>query len=149
MDEEQPIRVFVYGTLKPGGHYWDRFCEGKVVASEPAKAKGRLYHLPLGYPGMVIDESSWAMGYILTLKDEIALVGFDYLEGYDEERPPEENDYDRPMIEVFSPEGDSLGMAWTYTMTPERITEHRGKLVESGDWVAPFKGASAQPWPSA
>ena len=24
------LTVFVYGTLKPGGHYWPEFCEGKV-----------------------------------------------------------------------------------------------------------------------
>lgn len=146
MTDAQPIRVFVYGTLKPGGYYWPRFCEGKVDAWEPAKARGRIYHLPLGYPGMILDESAWAMGFVLTLKDDAALAGFDYLEGYDAERPPEENDYDRPLIEVFTPEGEPLGMAWTYTMSPERIAEHRGKLVENGNWVAPPPRNSASPF---
>lgn len=136
MDDKAPIRVFVYGTLKPGGYYWPRFCEGKVIAYEPAKARGRLYHLPLGYPGMLLDPSQWAQGYLLTLADDAALAGFDYLEGYEVDRDPEENDYERPWIEVFSPEGDPLGMAWTYVMTSQRITEHRGVLVEDGNWQA-------------
>lgn len=95
---------------------------------------------------MVLDKQSWAKGCLLTLKDEAALAGFDHLEGYNPEGPPEENDYERPWIEVFSLEGDSLGQAWAYVMSEERIEEHRGKRVENGEWVSPPKPGSASPW---
>lgn len=47
------LRVFVYGTLKRGHRNHDRYCVG-VVAVEPACLAGRLYHLPQGYPMLVI-----------------------------------------------------------------------------------------------
>jgi gamma-glutamylcyclotransferase (GGCT)/AIG2-like uncharacterized protein YtfP len=47
------IDVFVYGTLRPGGRYHDRYCRG-VVAIEPATARGRLEHLPAGYPMVTV-----------------------------------------------------------------------------------------------
>ena len=49
---EAVYKVFVYGTLKPGGHYWPQFCEGKVSEVLPAKVQGKLYDLHVGYPGV-------------------------------------------------------------------------------------------------
>lgn len=47
------IDVFVYGTLRPGGRYHDRFCRG-LVRAEPASARGTLERLPAGYPRMIV-----------------------------------------------------------------------------------------------
>jgi gamma-glutamylcyclotransferase (GGCT)/AIG2-like uncharacterized protein YtfP len=43
------IDVFVYGTLRPGGCFHERYCAG-VAAIEPAIVRGRIAHLPAGYP---------------------------------------------------------------------------------------------------
>ena len=43
------VSIFVYGTLRPGGPNHDRYCRG-VVAIEPAIVRGRIEHLPAGYP---------------------------------------------------------------------------------------------------
>ena len=43
------IDVFVYGTLRPGGPNHDRYCRD-VAAIEPATVRGRIEHLPAGYP---------------------------------------------------------------------------------------------------
>ncbi len=43
------VSIFVYGTLRPGGPNHERYCRG-VVAIEPAKVRGRIEHLPAGYP---------------------------------------------------------------------------------------------------
>ncbi|MBN2162869.1 MAG: gamma-glutamylcyclotransferase [Pontiellaceae bacterium] len=51
MNTDQPLRIFVYGTLKRG--YWnhDRFCS-QAVSIEPATTWGRLFHLPAGFPAL-------------------------------------------------------------------------------------------------
>lgn len=47
------IDVFVYGTLRPGGRFHDRFCRG-LVRAEPASARGTVERLPAGYPRMIV-----------------------------------------------------------------------------------------------
>ncbi|MFO8027172.1 MAG: gamma-glutamylcyclotransferase family protein [Opitutales bacterium] len=54
------LSVFVYGTLKPGGRYWPEFCEGKVGEPIPAKIRGALYDLHVGYPGLWLGEPNFA-----------------------------------------------------------------------------------------
>jgi gamma-glutamylcyclotransferase (GGCT)/AIG2-like uncharacterized protein YtfP len=51
------IRLFVYGTLKRGGWNHDRFCHS-AIKIETATVWGRLFHLPAGFPALVIHESS-------------------------------------------------------------------------------------------
>ena len=50
------LRIFVYGTLKRGCKNHDRYCRG-YRSAEPATVLGRLYHLPPGYPTLVVPES--------------------------------------------------------------------------------------------
>lgn len=136
----QPIRVFVYGTLKPGGYYWNRFCEGKVTETVEAKVRGELYHLSLGYPAMARisqNNASWSRGYVLTLKNQNALDGFDYLEGYTAGRSPKENEYQRIQVEAFTLDGNSVGEVWTYVMSLENISRHDGVLIAHGNWSLP------------
>jgi gamma-glutamylcyclotransferase (GGCT)/AIG2-like uncharacterized protein YtfP len=47
------IDVFVYGTLRPGGRFHDRFCRG-LVRAEAALARGTVERLPAGYPRMIV-----------------------------------------------------------------------------------------------
>ena len=51
------LRLFVYGTLKRGGRFHDRFCRG-ALSIEPASAIGRLEMLPAGYPMLEVPASS-------------------------------------------------------------------------------------------
>lgn len=129
-----PIRVFVYGTLKPGGHYWSRFCEGKVTAAEPASVRGQLYDLPMGYPALVLGGQERVQGYVLTLRESVVLAGFDYLEGYSEKRLPSANEYQRVRVDAFRPGGEYLGEVWSYCMEQARVTALGGTLLVSGSW---------------
>jgi gamma-glutamylcyclotransferase (GGCT)/AIG2-like uncharacterized protein YtfP len=130
------LRVFVYGTLKPGGYYWPRYAEGKVAAHQPARVRGLLYHLHPGYPGLAEGEG-WARGVLLTLKDESALRGMDELEGYAPDRPAPENDYQRHRVECWDEAGRSLGEVWVYLMLPDKIRELGGVPVEGETWNDP------------
>jgi gamma-glutamylcyclotransferase (GGCT)/AIG2-like uncharacterized protein YtfP len=79
--KNEVFQVFVYGTLKPGERAYQDFCEPFLVAKEEAKAPGRLYHLPMGYPAMTL-ESGWVFGVCLTFKDPHVLRLMDEFEDY-------------------------------------------------------------------
>ncbi len=51
------LRLFVYGTLKRGGRYHDRFCRG-ARSVESAIVRGRIYVLPIGYPVLTVPAAS-------------------------------------------------------------------------------------------
>jgi gamma-glutamylcyclotransferase (GGCT)/AIG2-like uncharacterized protein YtfP len=130
------LKVFVYGTLKPGGHYWPEFCAGKLTA-EPvaAKIQGTLYDLHVGYPGLVLDDGGWVQGYVLEFAREADFLRLDYLEGYVPGRPEAENEYNRLQVPYFSPDGNALGNVWVYEMTAATKDRHPCTRLERGEWA--------------
>jgi len=128
------LTVFVYGTLKPGGHYWPEFCEGKVIESAPAKVNGELYDLHVGYPGIKISGSGWVQGYVLTFATESDFLRLDYLEGYDPNRPYSENEYIRLKVPCFTSSGEPLGKVWAYEVTEATLQRRGGSLLPEGEW---------------
>tara|TARA_R100000027_G_scaffold61057_1_gene52187 strand:- start:21883 stop:22317 length:435 start_codon:yes stop_codon:yes gene_type:complete len=129
----EDLRVFVYGTLKPGGFYWQRFCEGKVDRWWPARTRGEVYHLPIGYPASVFGGDCWIQGVVLEMKDIEAMKGLDSLEGFDPYRTVG-NDYRRLRVEVFDLESDRVDRVWSYEMDLRKIVGQGGIRVESGNW---------------
>ena len=128
------LTVFVYGTLKPGGHYWPEFCEGKVSEPIPAKIQGELYNLHVGYPGLRLQGDEWVHGYILTFTTEKDFLRLDYLEGYAPDRPYSENEYIRLKVPCYTPEGKDLGEVWTYEMTDATMERCNGTRIQDGNW---------------
>jgi gamma-glutamylcyclotransferase (GGCT)/AIG2-like uncharacterized protein YtfP len=51
------LRLFVYGTLKRGGLYHERYCTG-VRSIEGASVRGHVRRLPCGYPVLVVPEEA-------------------------------------------------------------------------------------------
>lgn len=128
------LEVFVYGTLKPGGHYWPQFCEGKVARHRPAKIHGELYDLHVGYPGLRLRGQNWVHGYLLELKEPVHLDGLDYLEGYAPVRPESENEYKRVRVPCYDESGQPLGEVWAYEITSTAFAKHRPTRIEDGNW---------------
>lgn len=139
------LKVFVYGTLKPGERNYQRYCGDRVVEAKPAIARGRLFDLPLGYPALLPGDSP-VWGVLLSFADAGVLHDLDELEDYDPQRGAELNEYCRCQIEVFHPpisEGGriwadcpSLGLAWAYLMAPDRVRSLKGAAIASGWWGA-------------
>lgn len=127
-------RVFVYGTLKPGGLYWSRFCEGRVRAVREARVRGRLYDLDLGYPALRPGGSEWVTGVVLELADPEVLRGIDRLEGFVPGRDENQNEYTRCRAEAFDPGGEALGPVWIYKMDACKIEALGGRLIPDGVW---------------
>jgi gamma-glutamylcyclotransferase (GGCT)/AIG2-like uncharacterized protein YtfP len=129
------MRVFVYGTLKPGQANYARYCGDRILHSLPAQVRGKVFHLSLGYPGMTSGDT-WVRGYLLQFADEYALADLDQLEDYQPQRPEAQNEYQRREVEVFEQGGRSLGFAWAYFMTLQKVQRYDGKWIASGEWHA-------------
>lgn len=57
-DEDPPLLMFFYGTLKRSGRNFERYCGG-ALRVERASVRGDLYDLPFfGYPALVVPEAS-------------------------------------------------------------------------------------------
>jgi gamma-glutamylcyclotransferase (GGCT)/AIG2-like uncharacterized protein YtfP len=127
------VRVFVYGTLKPGEVNYQRYCAGKVVSAEKATTLGQLFALPMGYPAMTTGEST-VHGYLLSFADLGILDALDELEDYQPEGEMSENLYNRLEVEVKNSLGLSLGWAWVYLMNPAKVEMLKGVHLPNGWW---------------
>jgi gamma-glutamylcyclotransferase (GGCT)/AIG2-like uncharacterized protein YtfP len=128
------LSVFVYGTLKPGGHYWHRFCEGKICGHTPARIRGELYDLGCGYPGAVFNEAGWIEGVVLEFKHAVDLEAVDELEGYRPGASSKVNEYKRRKMACFARKGDLLGMVWAYEVNPHYLNQYDARLLPDGQW---------------
>lgn len=137
----EALRVFVYGTLKPGEANYQAYCAGRVVECVEAIAFGTLYDLPLGYPAMTVG-SAPVHGYLLTFHDLTVLQELDELEDYSTTRPPEDNEYRREWIEVFENQKflqghrRTLGFAWIYLMSEALVKTLGGSILVTGCWTS-------------
>ena len=127
------LQLFVYGTLKPGEVNYNVYCKDLVVEEKLAFAKGVLFDLSLGYPGMTEGEG-WVKGYILTFKEKSILNTLDLLEDYQEDRSDLDNEYYRKLITVYNPKQIQIGQAWGYFMSFEKVKQFKGIKIVSGCW---------------
>ncbi len=126
--------VFVYGTLKPGGHYWSQFCEGKVASAVSAKIRGKLYDLHVGYPGVLVGGEGWVQGIVLTFTRQADFAQLDVLEGFQPNRSNELNEYVRLRVDCFNEHGARLGEVWAYEMTEATFKRFSATRIENGNW---------------
>lgn len=127
------LRVFVYGTLKPGEANYQRYCAGKILNAKRAVTIGKLFALPMGYPAMTPGQNQ-VHGYLLSFSEPEVLSALDYLEDYQPTRAISENLYNRQQVEVYDLQGKSLGWAWAYFMTLELVGKFNGTLQADGWW---------------
>ncbi|WP_414576566.1 gamma-glutamylcyclotransferase [Anabaena sp. CCY 9402-a] len=127
------VRVFVYGTLKPGEVNYQKYCAGLVVDTQRCTTLGQLFTLPMGYPAMTIGKEL-VHGYLVSFAEPWILDVLDELEDYQPTRQMSGNLYNRQEVEVYNLQGLSLGWAWGYLMNPERIKKLGGLLLPDGWW---------------
>ena len=133
------LRVFVYGTLKPGGRYHQPLCQNDLTDALPAMVRGRLYDFPqLGYPAMVPGED-WVKGFVLVFERAPIfcadiLSRLDLLEGYSPHRAAEQNDYQRLRVQPASLNREPLPLAWVYQITEERAIAQGGVYLPDGEF---------------
>jgi gamma-glutamylcyclotransferase (GGCT)/AIG2-like uncharacterized protein YtfP len=128
------LSVFVYGTLKPGGHYWPKYCAGKVKSILPAQIQGELYDLHVGYPGLILRGDDWVQGYVLTFSQQADFAELDVLEGYEPGRSNEQNEYLRLRVQCYDAAGEPLGEVWAYEITDFSFKNYTATRIEDGNW---------------
>jgi gamma-glutamylcyclotransferase (GGCT)/AIG2-like uncharacterized protein YtfP len=128
------LNVFVYGTLKPGEANYQNYCQGKVRSQVPFYTFGDLYALSVGYPAMTVGNNK-VKGVLLTFDQPEILKNLDRLEGFQEKRAANLNEYYRQLISIYCLSDRSIGQAWAYFMTLERVRELGGIFVASGWWT--------------
>jgi gamma-glutamylcyclotransferase (GGCT)/AIG2-like uncharacterized protein YtfP len=136
------LPVFVYGTLLHGFENHRLYVAPYPHHAIPARANGRLFHLPeWGYPAVVAngsEEEGWVYGELLYFPDSIygeVLAGLDELETYF--TPGDErNEYERETVTVTRLDTGELIRAYMYVMKGERerYARDRGIFVPDGDW---------------
>ncbi len=154
------LNLFVYGSLKRGQSYHERFCRG-LISAEEATVRGRLYELPSGFPALVVPEADvQATGTTDYLVDaEIGhqkekaepperpsswdtvqgeLLAFDdpeerlpMLDELEGFRPGEKSLYERVLIPVTLPKTGVTVPAWAYV-----VQSASGIYLPGGHWPA-------------
>ncbi len=127
------VRVFVYGTLKPGEANYQKYCAGQVTDVKRAVTLGKLFALPMGYPAMTPGGDS-VHGYLLSFADLGILDALDDLEDYQPARQMSANLYYRQQVEISDLQELSLGKAWAYFMSLERVSQLKGVALLDGCW---------------
>lgn len=105
----------------------------RTTTIQPAKVRGQLFDLLMGYPGMVAGKG-WVKGYLLSFTDEAVLADLDRLEDYQRDRPSHDNEYQREWVEVFDEDERSQGFAWAYFMSVENVERYGGTWIANGEW---------------
>jgi len=128
------MKVFVYGTVMPGGKYHDYICHGAVSSFQEAKVKGKLYDLNVGYPGLLLGGKTWVRGYLLSFENEDVLKKLDRLEGFDETNIQAANEYNRIRVSIFDLTERFMAQGWVYFMNDDQLSRFDYLEIESGEW---------------
>jgi gamma-glutamylcyclotransferase (GGCT)/AIG2-like uncharacterized protein YtfP len=102
----------------------------------PAKIRGELYDLHVGYPGVFLRGEQWVQGYVLSFTRPADFFQLDVLEGFKPNRSNQLNEYVRVRVDYFNEHGVSLGEAWAYEMTQATFERFSSTRIENGNWPA-------------
>jgi gamma-glutamylcyclotransferase (GGCT)/AIG2-like uncharacterized protein YtfP len=144
-----PTTIFVYGTLQPGYSPYATYCQPHPHQTQSAIVYGQLYHLPLGYPALVVGGDRPVHGYCLRFADPNILTILDDYEQHDPialratypqldaDRAMADLAYDRQLITSFTLNGQSLGLSWVYSMTTIQVQQLKGIQLTNSHWQMP------------
>ncbi len=124
-EQEEPVGIFVYGSLKEGKRYFYMAKQAGWTHSRSATLRGyRIFSLPVGYPAVVAGDGH-VYGELQTYIDlERALIVLDRFEG-------EGQEYDRVLCEIKTEAGPCS--AWLYCFSDEAMVDERGgQLIPTG-----------------
>ncbi len=130
------IPVFVYGTLLEGFENHRLYVQPYPHRRQTASIKGELYHLPVGYPGLLQEGSGWVKGELIWFAEEAyaaALAGLDELETFYRPGDPR-NEYERILTEAFVGEKGEVIQAYTYLFVDNTHAKEAGIYLPDGDW---------------
>lgn len=134
---------FVYGSLLQRYKNFNRFLRRRVKTIQPAYCQGFLYHLPIGFPGLIAldDCQDLVVGELMSFVNPVKVMrALDQLEGYypDDSR---RSVYIRKKMTVIveldaaKREFDEVE-AWVYTYPHDHLApEHQKEFfISCGNW---------------
>ncbi|MBW1645190.1 MAG: gamma-glutamylcyclotransferase [Deltaproteobacteria bacterium] len=134
---------FVYGSLMERYSNFNRFLRRQVKSIQPAFCPGFLYHLPIGFPGLIAMENCQDLvaGELMSFrKPEKVLRALDQLENFYPDNP-EKSIYQRRKLTVIAAADNGNGefyeqSAWVYTYPLDHLTpEHQKEFfISCGNW---------------
>ena len=121
-------RIFVYGSLKPGGWAHNRI-QDKVENPKPGAIRGDLFNVNNKFPALKLGSDKLVQGilYDVSYKTnwEELLHNLDSLEGYPYL-------YDRKIVPVeIGPDMFQPGLVY-FGVNPKLF---EGELIASGEWI--------------
>lgn len=122
-------KVFVYGTLKVGGHFAQSF-NGVRVSSKDATIEGTMFSIGNQFPAVVLEGDTTIIGELHEY-DNITdvLRHLDFIEGYSKGNE-KYNLYNRSIATIKTEDGDDVE-AWIYTFNQSTVGMYK---IESGYW---------------
>jgi len=134
---------FVYGSLMQRYGNFNRFLRRKIVNVRPAYCQGFLYHLPIGFPGLITfdDCQDMVVGELMSFRNPVKIMrALDQLEGYHPDNHLKSH-YIRkklPVIVETDPVKQEFSEveAWVYTYPADHLSlEHQKEFfVSCGNW---------------
>lgn len=140
----EPLPVFVYGSLRTGGHNSSLFSVAQTdLRSGIVRGLG-VYGPQRGFPYAKPheDPAIQTFGEVVWLSEDEygdeTRKNLDYLEGFDRDKPSQSH-YDRVRVtvETNGPNGPEPVTAWAYIAGPRyrhELTED--ERIDDGDWIA-------------
>jgi gamma-glutamylcyclotransferase (GGCT)/AIG2-like uncharacterized protein YtfP len=137
--------LFVYGTLREGGHGHAWVARTGPAGSIRARTPGRLFHLPAaGFPALVpgpeppAGTAGWVTGEFLGYEDESDLEAA--LQDLDQLEDVAGGLFQRRIVPVVLDSGHRY-LAWAYVFPEDRLPRLEKEAVElpGGDW-GPYLG---------
>lgn len=134
---------FFYGSLMQRYNNFNRFLRRKTLSIQPAYCQGFLYHLPIGFPGLIPFEDcqDLVVGELMTFKHpERIMKVLDRLEGFQPDNP-QKSAYIRIKLPVIVEKSDNCNEfeerdAWVYTYPWEHLSlDHQKEFfISCGSW---------------
>lgn len=120
----ETLKVFVYGTLKIGFRLAPLFDDVRTSV-KVGKIRGSLYSLEL-FPGVVLDEKDEVIGEVHTFSQSSEVIKevlkrMDNIEGYNPQRNPEDNLYNRKTVLVETDSGTEECFVYEYARSVNNL----------------------------
>ena len=134
---------FVYGSLLERYKNFNRFLRKKVKTIEPAYCQGFLYHLPIGFPGLITldDCQDLVVGELMSFGNPVKIMrALDQLEGYYPEDSRKSVYIRKKMPIIVEIDADKQEYeerdAWVYTYPLDHLApEHQKEyFISCGNW---------------
>ncbi len=122
------LKVFVYGTLKVGGHFAGRF-DDKRNTIKQGTINGTMFSIGGSFPGVVLNGNTVITGEVHEYSDPARVESaLDMIEGYYAEGH-DGNLYNKKTVTVKTSDGEEECMMYEFARSTDDVKE-----VTSGIW---------------